>query len=78
MEDGITAFLAAVFARLTGRSVEDAGTRYEGECQMLVLLVKGIAIRSAQFGPPSPALAATATEIVDAILTKISADTAKG
>ena len=78
MEQGITAFLSAVFARITRRSVEEARQRYEGECQMLILLVKGVATRSAQFGPPSPALAAQVMQTVDAILTRISNDKAEG
>lgn len=78
MEDGITAFLATVFARITRRSLEEARSRYEGECQMLILLVKGVATRTAQFGPASPALATEVMRIVDDILTKISNDISEG
>ena len=78
MEEGITAFLTAVFARITRRSLDEARGRYEGECQILILLVKGAATRTAQFGPPSPALAAEVMRIVDDILKKISDDIAEG
>jgi AcrR family transcriptional regulator len=78
MEEKITAFLSAVFARVTRRSYEDARARYEGHCQMLILLVKGVATRAAQFGPASPALTAQVVEVVDRILTEISTDVAEG
>lgn len=78
MEEDITAFLAAVFASITRRRVDEARARYEGECQMLILLVKGVATRAAQFGPASPALAAEVMRIVDDILTKISTDVSEG
>ncbi len=78
MEEGITAFLATVFARITRRSFDDARQRYEGQCQILILLVKGLATRTAQFGPASPALTDQAMGIVDAILNEISNDSAEG
>ena len=78
MEEDITTFIATIFARITNRSVEDARSRYEGECQILILLVKGMATRTAQFGPATPALAAEVMRVVDGILNRISNDIAKG
>ena len=78
MEEGITAFLATVFARITRRSFDEARQRYEAQCQILILLVKGLATRTAQFGPASPALTDQAMGIVDAILSEISNDVAEG
>lgn len=78
MEEGITNFLATIFAQITRRSLEEARTRYQGECQILILLVKGVATRSAQFGPPGPALTAEVTRIVDGLLSRISTDVKEG
>ena len=78
MEEGITTFIATIFARITNRSVEDARSRYEGECQILILLVKGMATRTAQFGPAKPALTAEVMRVVDGILNRISNDIAEG
>jgi AcrR family transcriptional regulator len=78
MEETITAFLSAVFANVTRRSFDEARARYEGQCQMLIMLVKGISTRTAQFGPASPALTAQAVGVVDQILTEISRDIAEG
>lgn len=78
MEEDITTFIATIFARITNRSVEDARNRYEGECQILILLVKGMATRTAQFGPAAPALASEVMRVVDGILNRISNDIAKG
>jgi AcrR family transcriptional regulator len=78
MEEGITSFLAAVFASVTKRSYGDARARYEGQCQMLIMLVKGVSTRAAQFGPASPALTAQVEGVVDRILAEISNDVAEG
>ena len=78
MEDTITDFLAAVFASVTRRSPAEARERYQGQCQMLILLVKAVATRSAQFGRPSPALTAQVVGVVDRILAEISNDVAEG
>ena len=78
MERAICDFLAEVFSRVTNRPKDEARQRYEGQCQMLILLVKALATRSAQFGAASPALAAQAELLVDRILTDISTDIAKG
>lgn len=78
MEETITAFLTAVFAGVTRRSLDDARSRYEGQCHLLIMLVKGVSTRTAQFGPASPALNAQVAGIVDRILTDVSNDIAKG
>ena len=78
MEETITSFLSAVFARVTRRSYDDARSRYEGQCQLLVLLVKGVSIRTAQFGPASDGLSKQVVGVVDQILTEISNDISKG
>lgn len=78
MEATISEFLTAVFARITRRSVDDASSRYEGQCQMVILLVKGVATRTAQFGPASPALTAQVVATIDRILIEISNDVAEG
>jgi len=77
MEDTITSFLTAVFASVTGRSLDEARSRYEGQCQLLIMLVKGVSTRTAQFGPASPALNAQVAGIVDRILIEISNDVAE-
>lgn len=78
MESTIVRLLAAIFAHSTRRSVEEAEERYAGQCQMLVLLVKAMAIRTAQCGPASPALAAQVVAVIDRILSDISNDKAEG
>ena len=76
--DTIVSLLAMIFAHATRRPVEEARTRYEGQAQMLVMLVKAMATRTAQFGPASPALAAQVVAVIDGILSQISNDTAEG
>ncbi len=78
MEETIVSLLATIFAHTTQRTIEDVRLRYEGQCQLLVMLVKAMAIRTAQCGPASPALAAQVVAVIDGILTEISNDTAKG
>jgi AcrR family transcriptional regulator len=78
MEERISGFLCAIFARVTHRSEAEALQRYEGQCQLLVMLVKAMAMRTAQFGPAKPSLEAQVVAFVDRILTDISNDTAKG
>jgi hypothetical protein len=78
MEDTITGLLTVIFAQATRRNVEDARTRYAGQCQMLVMLVKAMAIRTAQFGPASPALSREVVAMIDRILADISNDQAEG
>jgi AcrR family transcriptional regulator len=78
MEETIVSLLTAIFAHTTGRSPELARTRYEGQCQLLVMLVKAMATRTAQCGPASPALEAQVVAVIDRILTDIANDTAEG
>ena len=78
MEETIVSLLATIFAHATRRSVDEARVRYEGQSQMLVMLVKAMATRTAQCGPASPALAAQVVAIIDTILSHISNDKAEG
>ena len=78
MEETIVSLLATIFAHTTRRPIEDARHRYEGQCQMLVVLVKAMAIRTAQCGPAGPALAAQVVGVIDAVLAEISNDKAEG
>lgn len=78
MEETITGLLCAIFARVTRRSREEACERYLGQCQMLVMLVKAMATRTAQCGPASPALQAQVVAVIDRILSDISNDIAEG
>jgi AcrR family transcriptional regulator len=78
MEETIVRLMTAIFARVTRRSAEEARVRYEGQCQLLVMLVKAMATRTAQCGPASPALAAQVVAVVDRVLNEISNDVAEG
>jgi AcrR family transcriptional regulator len=78
MEETIVSLLAAIFAHTTGRSPDQARTRYAGQCQLLVMLVKAMAMRTAQCGPASPALEAQVVTVIDGILTEIANDKAEG
>lgn len=78
MEETIVRLLATIFARVTGRDPEAARQRYEGQAQMLVMLVKAMAMRTAQFGPASPALERQVHAVIDSLLADISTDTAEG
>lgn len=78
MEETIVSLLTAIFAHATRRPLEDARIRYEGQCQMLVMLVKAMATRTAQCGPASPALAAQVVAVIDGILAHISNDKVEG
>jgi AcrR family transcriptional regulator len=78
MEDRISGFLSAIFARVTHRTEAEARLRYEGQCQLLVMLVKAMAMRTAELGPAKPTLEAQVVAVVDRILNDISNDTAEG
>jgi AcrR family transcriptional regulator len=78
MEATICTLLSAIFARVTRRSPDDARERYLGQSQMLVMLVKAMAIRTAQCGPASPALERQVVTMIDGILNQISNDIAEG
>ena len=78
MEETIVSMLSAVFAHVTHRNIDVARQRYAGQCQMLVMLVKAMATRTAQCGPASPALAAQVVAVIDRILSDVSNDKAEG
>jgi AcrR family transcriptional regulator len=78
MEETISRLLTGIFARVTRRSEAEARGRYEGQCQLLVMLVKAMAMRTALCGPATPALEAQVVSVIDRILNDISNDTAKG
>jgi AcrR family transcriptional regulator len=78
MEETITALMTEIFAQATRRPLDEASARYQGQCHLLVMLVKAMAIRTAQCGPASPALAAQVVAVIDRILAEISNDVAEG
>jgi len=78
MEETISRLLSSIFARVTRRCEAEARQRYEGKCQLLVMLVKAMATRTALCGPATPALEAEVVAVIDRLLTDISNDTAKG
>lgn len=78
MEEAIIGLMTTIFARATGRSPLEARQRYLGQCQLLVMLVKAMAIRTAQCGAASPALAAQLVAVIDRVLAEISNDTVEG
>lgn len=78
MEESIVSMLSAIFAHVTKRNIDEARRRYEGQSQMLIMLVKAMATRTAQCGPASPALAAQVVAVIDRILNDISNDIAEG
>jgi hypothetical protein len=63
---------------VTHRTEAEARLRYEGQCQLLVMLVKAMAMRTAELGPAKPTLEAQVVAVVDRILNDISSDTAEG
>ena len=74
MEDTISGLLLSIFARVTRRSIDEARTRYQGQAQLLMMMVKAMAMRTAQLGPANPALAAQVVIVIDRILSDISSD----
>lgn len=78
MEESIVSMLSAIFAHVTKRNIDEARRRYEWQSQMLIMLVKAMATRTAQCGPASPALAAQVVAVIDRILNDISNDIAEG
>jgi AcrR family transcriptional regulator len=78
MEATISSLLSAIFARVTHRSEAEAQQRYQGQCQLLVMLVKAMAMRTALNGPANPALEAQVVAVIDGILNEILNDTSKG
>lgn len=78
MEETISRLLTSIFSQTTGRPEAEARRRYEGQCQLLVMLVKAMAMRTAQCGTATPALEAQVVGVIDRILTDISNDRARG
>ncbi len=78
METTIVAHLSAIFARVTGRSVEEATRRYAGQSRLLVMLVKAMAMEAGKNGTSSQELTHQVVQIIDRTLTEISNDIAKG
>lgn len=78
METTIVLHLASIFARLTGCTPQEALDRYQGQCQLLVMLVKGVAMRASQFGPAGHDLAQVILRTIDRTLAEISADMTRG
>jgi hypothetical protein len=78
MEATVVGLLSAIFARVTRRSLDEARLRYAGQAQVLVMLVKAMAIRTAQCGPASSAMAEQLVVVIDRILTDIANDVSKG
>lgn len=78
MEETIITNLNTVFARVTGRTAEDAAQRYRAQGQLLVMLVKAAAIRSSQYGQPDPDLTRLVGRIIDQVLAEISNDKQEG
>jgi AcrR family transcriptional regulator len=78
MEAAIVDNLVTVFARVTGRTLDDARRRYTGHSQLLILLVKASAMRSSEMGPAGPDLAALILKTIDQTLTDVSIDISKG
>ncbi len=78
METAIVTHIAEVFARATGRQLGDVQVRYAGHAEMLVMLIKAVAMRASQCGPANPAMVAMVVRSIDMILTDVSNDIAKG
>jgi AcrR family transcriptional regulator len=78
MEATIVRNMATVFAHVTNRTLDEALARYQGHCELLVLLVKATAMRASQCGPAGNDLARLVLRMIDQTLTDISNDSAKG
>lgn len=74
MEETIVTLLCTIFADVTRRDREDALGRYRGQAELLVMLVQGMATRTALHGPASACLTAQVTAVIDLVLSSISAD----
>ena len=76
MEATIMAHLSAIFARVTGRSQAAAAGRYAGQCRLLVMMVKAMAMDTGKTGTPDPELNEQVVRVIDRVLTEISNDLA--
>ncbi|MCX7289222.1 MAG: TetR/AcrR family transcriptional regulator [Rhodobacterales bacterium] len=78
MESTVVAHLSAIFARVTGRNHADAIRRYAGQCRLLVMLVKAMAMETGKTGTPNPELTEQVIPIIDRVFAEISNDIARG
>lgn len=74
MEQAIVTNLVTIFARVTGRSIEDARRRWAPQAQLMVLLVKGINMQCASQTQGREHLSALVLRIIDRTLDEISAE----
>lgn len=74
LEVTIVRHLLGIFAKVTGRSLTEAEARHTGQAQMLVLLVKAVAMRSTQCDLAGPALHETVVRVIDQLLNDVSID----
>lgn len=78
METAVVAHLSAIFAQVTGCSHAEAVGRYAGQCRLLVMMVKAMAMETGKTGTPDLDLTEQVVRIIDRILAEISNDIAKG
>ena len=78
MEGTIFAHMTAIFARVTGRSRDEAARRYDGQARLIVMLVKAMAMEAGKTGAPAPELTRQVMQVIDRILSDISNDLAEG
>ncbi len=78
METMVVAHLAAIFAQVTGRSHAEAVLRHAGQCRLLVMLVKAMAMETGKTGAPDPELTDQVVRIIDRVLAEIANDLAEG
>jgi AcrR family transcriptional regulator len=76
MEEAVSALLTDVFACATGRPAAEARGRYAAQARLVILLIKGTAMRVPCAGGDGD-LAALVVRTIDRILDDISADAVK-
>lgn len=74
MEQAIVSNLVTIFARVTGRTIEDARRRWSAQAQFMVLLVKGINMQCAAQTPGREHLTDLVLRMIDRTLDEIEAD----
>lgn len=74
METEIAGYLTAVFAKVTGISAGEALARYRAHAQLIVMLVKGAAMRPDRISDHSSELTRLVLRTIDRTLDEISAD----
>lgn len=75
MEQAIVSNLVAIFARATGRGIDDARRRWAAQAQLMVLLVKGINMHCAAQTQGREHLTGLVLRMIDRTLDEIAADT---